>query len=71
MSNDDFIANYGTYLNRGLQIAGALVLPIIIGHWLDLYLKTSPWLLFAGCLLGFIAAGIVIYRIWQSVRHNS
>jgi F0F1-type ATP synthase assembly protein I len=71
VSDNDFISNYGTYLNRGLQIAGALVLPIVIGRWLDIYFKTNPWLLFAGCLAGFITAGIVVYRIWQNVRHKS
>jgi F0F1-type ATP synthase assembly protein I len=71
VSKNDFISNYGTYLNRGLQIAAALILPIVIGHWLDLYFGTNPWLLFAGCFVGLATDGIVIYRIWQNVRHKS
>ena len=64
----------------GLRSAGMLltipalliVSPLVgawIGGWLDRRLKTSPWLLIVGLVLGFAAAGretFLIYRRNQS-----
>jgi F0F1-type ATP synthase assembly protein I len=49
-----------------------IVSPLVgawIGGWLDRRLKTSPWLLIVGLVLGFAAAGretFLIYRRNQS-----
>jgi len=60
----------------GLRSAGMLlaipalliVAPLIgawIGGWLDRRLKTSPWLLIVGLVLGFAAAGRETYLIYR------
>jgi F0F1-type ATP synthase assembly protein I len=62
---------------EGLRTAGLLsaiplllivspILGALIGRWLDGKLGTAPWLLIAGLVMGFVAAGREIYRI--SVR---
>jgi hypothetical protein len=68
---DDFITNYGVYFYIGAKIAASLGLPILIGHWLDEYLHTAPWLLLAGCFVGIIGVGLVIFRLWKSVSRHS
>lgn len=41
------------------NIAGGM----IVGYLLDRWLKTSPWLLIAGVIMGFVGALIWVYRI--------
>ena len=60
----------------GLRSAGLLlaiptlliVAPLVgffLGGWLDRRFHTSPWLLIAGLVLGFVAAGRETYRIYR------
>lgn len=46
----------------GLQFAGAIVLFLFLGRWLDSRLGTEPWLLLAGVLVGSVAGFISLYR---------
>ena len=61
---------------RGLRSAGLLlaiptlliVSPLVgffLGGWLDKRFHTSPWLLLAGLVLGFVAAGRETYQIYR------
>ena len=48
-----------------------IVAPLIgawIGSWLDGRFKTSPWLLIAGLVLGFAAAGRETYLIYRRTQ---
>lgn len=46
----------------GLQFAGAIVLFLFIGRWLDARLGTEPWLLLLGVLFGASAGFYSMYR---------
>ena len=61
---------------RGLRSAGLLlaiptlliVSPLVgffLGGWLDKRFHTSPWLMLAGLVLGFVAAGRETYQIYR------
>jgi F0F1-type ATP synthase assembly protein I len=45
-----------------------IVAPLVggwIGSWLDGRLKSSPWLLILGLILGFVAAGRETFQIYR------
>jgi ATP synthase protein I len=46
----------------GLQFAGAIVLFLFVGRWLDSRLGTEPWLLLVGVLFGAGAGFYSMYR---------
>ena len=52
-----------------LSIPALLIVSPLLGGWfgflLDRRLKTSPWFLIVGLLLGFAAAGRETYRIYR------
>lgn len=52
----------GEYLGGGLQFAGAIVLFLFVGRWLDERLGTEPWLLLLGVLVGAVAGFYSLYR---------
>jgi F0F1-type ATP synthase assembly protein I len=46
------------YLTMGIQLAIPVVLFFFLGKWLDSKYDTSPWLMFAGLILGAIGGMI-------------
>jgi F0F1-type ATP synthase assembly protein I len=61
---------------KGLRTAGLLlaiptlliVAPLVgffLGDWLDKHFHTRPWLMIAGLVLGFFAAGRETYQIYK------
>jgi ATP synthase protein I len=46
----------------GLQFAGAILLFLFLGRWLDGRLGTEPWLLLTGVLVGAVAGFYSMYR---------
>lgn len=52
--------NWWDYAQIGLELAGAVLLGLWLGYWLDGRLETRPWLTLAGSLLG-LAGGF--YRV--------
>lgn len=48
----------------GLQFAGAILLFLFAGRWLDARLGTEPWLLLAGV---FVGAGAGFYSIYRQL----
>ncbi len=50
------------YAGVGLQFAGAILLFLFVGRWLDARLGTDPWLLLLGVLLGASTGFYSIYR---------
>lgn len=55
-------------LGLGIFIAGAFVLPLVVGLAVDALLHTTPLFLFLGALIGIVAAGAGLYsrlrRYW-------
>lgn len=52
----------GEVLGVGLQFAGAIILFLFLGRWLDERLGTEPWLLLIGVLVGAVAGFVSLYR---------
>lgn len=52
----------GEVLGVGLQFAGAILLFLFVGRWLDERLGTEPWLLLLGVLVGAGAGFFSLYR---------
>ncbi|MCL4817725.1 MAG: AtpZ/AtpI family protein [Vicinamibacteria bacterium] len=46
------------YLGLGTSLAGAALLPIGVGWWLDREFGAAPGLTLCGALLGLVAAGV-------------
>lgn len=47
----------------GTVVSSSIIGGIVVGFLLDRWLKTSPWLLLAGILLGSTGAFAALYRI--------
>lgn len=52
----------GEVLGAGLQFAGAIILFLFVGRWLDGRLGTEPWLLLLGVAVGAVGGFISLYR---------
>ncbi len=47
------LAKYGAYLALGAQIAASMIVPVVIGIYIDKQWNFSPWGVIIGALLGF------------------
>jgi len=56
-------ADYVEYISLGGEIAGSMLLPILIGYWLDNYFGTDPWLLLIGVFVGVVNVFILIFQL--------
>lgn len=52
------------YLGVGIQFAGAILLFLFLGRWLDERLGTEPWLLLLGV---FVGAGAGFYSLYRQL----
>lgn len=52
------------YAGVGLQFAGAVLLFLFLGRWLDQRLGTEPWLLLLGV---FVGAGAGFYSLYRQL----
>ena len=52
----------GEVAGVGLQFAGAIVLFLFVGRWLDSRLGTEPWLLLLGVVIGAVGGFYSMYR---------
>jgi len=50
------------YLNLGWNFAITVGVGVAVGWWLDRWLKTSPWLLLGGIVLGMVGAFVSFFR---------
>jgi ATP synthase protein I len=50
------------FMGLGLQFAGAIVLFLFVGQWIDRKLGTDPWGLYIGVFTGFGAGFLSMYR---------
>ncbi len=55
----------GYYSGIGFAFAVFVFGGFFLGHWLDGFFGTAPWLAMAGVLLGFVAA---ITELWLMLR---
>jgi F0F1-type ATP synthase assembly protein I len=59
------------YAGLGVQVAGALLVYIVIGFFLDRWLGTTPWLTIVGAAVGFAAMIGMLYRIGVQANRES
>jgi ATP synthase protein I len=58
----------GRVLGVGLQFAGAIVLFLFAGRWVDSKLGTEPWFLLLGVLVGLVGGFLSLYRQLNTPR---
>ncbi|PSQ87859.1 MAG: hypothetical protein BRD43_05425 [Bacteroidetes bacterium QS_4_64_154] len=51
------------YLDLGWRLAGTASFPPLLGFGLDLWLHTTPWMLFGGCVVGLLGAVLQLNRL--------
>ncbi len=56
------VGSMAEYGGVGLQFAGAILLFLFAGRWLDERLGTEPWLLLTGVMVGAAAGFYSMYR---------
>ncbi len=64
----------GMALTLSVEIAVAVLVPLVIGHWLDSRYGKGPWFTLIGMVLGLAAALRSAYRTlkeWGESRKNS
>ena len=66
--NDPKHKKYLEFLGLGLEIAVALAAPILIGYWLDVRWDSSPRMLFAGIILGFVFMAGIFSRVIRKMN---
>lgn len=68
--SDSFILAWGIYGAVGFQLAATVVGGLLVGHWLDGKLGTTPWLALAGLTAGSIGGFYNLIRIirWSEER---
>ncbi len=54
----------GEMMGVGIQIAGSIVVFLLVGRWLDVWLGTTPWLLILGV---FVGAGAGFYSMYRQL----
>lgn len=52
----------GEFMGVGLQFAGAILIFVFLGMWLDGRLGTEPWLLIAGV---FVGGGVGFWAMYR------
>lgn len=62
--------SYGDYVGIGLQFAGAIVLFLFLGQWLDRKLGTAPWMLYLGVFVGAAASFYSMYRKLMAIQER-
>ncbi len=54
-------------IQLGALVVAATLLPLIVGLWLDLQLRTTPWITLVGMLVGVVSSTVVVYRVITSL----
>tara|TARA_B100000575_G_C22732625_1_gene439055 strand:- start:132 stop:347 length:216 start_codon:yes stop_codon:yes gene_type:complete len=61
---------YMEYLGLGAEIAGSLLVPILLGFVLDRYFNITPIGILSGSLLGLILFFLMILRISRRLENE-
>jgi ATP synthase protein I len=71
MPNDSEQTKLGLALSVGSILAGNIVGGILAGYLLDRWLKTAPWLVVVGLVLGTAGAFAGVYRVMNRLGGGS
>ncbi len=58
----EVILGCGLVIQLTLMVIVAVVLPLLLGIWLDRFLHTSPWITLVMTLLGITLGSVSVYR---------
>jgi F0F1-type ATP synthase assembly protein I len=56
-------SNYLKYSGLGMEMALSVVLPLLLGIYLDKQFETAPWGLLLGLLFGLTGLGLNLYKV--------
>ncbi|MEX0929505.1 MAG: AtpZ/AtpI family protein [Balneolales bacterium] len=59
------------YLGLGFQIAGTMIVPVLIGIFIDKQFETTPFGVIAGSLLGFVGLFAFIYKLAIELQNSN
>lgn len=57
------LAKYGEYIALGAHIAASMIVPVIIGIYVDKRWQTEPWGIIFGALMGFGSLVSIVIRL--------
>lgn len=58
----------GPYLGLGVQLAGTMIVWVLVGWLLDRWLETTPWLTVAGGGVGMVAFFFQMMRLLAKMK---
>ena len=58
-------------MGLGLQLAGSVLLYVVIGYFADRWLGTQPWLLIAGAVVGMISFFVQLVRVVRRLNEDT
>ncbi|MCC5926306.1 MAG: AtpZ/AtpI family protein [Bacteroidetes bacterium] len=71
MAPNSGLGQYGDYLGLGIQIAASMVMPLLLGVWLDKRYGSSPWFTLAGALFGIFSIFGIVLKIAFTANNQS
>ncbi len=57
------LARYGEYIALGAHIAGSMIIPVVIGIYIDRAWDLSPWGVIVGALMGFAGLISIVFKV--------
>ncbi len=58
-------------LGLGIQLAGSMLVYVIIGYFVDKWLDTAPWFIVIGSIVGMVAFFFQLARIAKRMSRSS
>ncbi|MFO8030439.1 MAG: AtpZ/AtpI family protein [Cyclonatronaceae bacterium] len=64
------LAAYGEYIALGTHIAASMIIPVVIGIYVDKRWETSPWGVIIGALMGFASMISIVIKLAAKTGKN-
>lgn len=63
MKKPEDFRKYNEYIALGSEIAASMVVPLLIGWYVDEHFHTEPWGILVGILFSFLGVFNIIYKL--------
>lgn len=70
MIDPENLRKYSEFIGLGSEIAAAMIVPLLIGVYLDKHYNTEPWGVAVGIIIGFLGVFNAIYRVVIKANRN-